>query len=74
MVAVPDDVFDEVATAHVMPVPGAKTSAEELIEWCKSQMSHFKVPKKILFHQQMPLLPNGKVDKIKLHQNSARYV
>ena len=72
VVAVPDDVFDEVATAHVMPVPGAKTSAEELIDWCKSQMSHFKVPKNIQFHQQMPLLPNGKVDKIKLHQNSTR--
>lgn len=72
VVAVPDEVFDEVSNAHVMIVPGMETTVEELMEWCKSQLSHFKIPKTILFHREMPLLPNGKVDKIKLRQNSLR--
>lgn len=72
VVSVQDEVFDEVAHAHVVTVPGVKTSMEELREWCSSSLSHFKVPRLVLFHEALPLLPNGKVDKIKLRQNALR--
>lgn len=72
VVAVPDDVFDEVAHAHVVTVPGVKPSADELKEWCAASLSQFKIPRVIRFHETMPLLPNGKVDKIKLRKNSLR--
>ncbi len=67
---VSDDVYDEVCHAHVMKAPGAELSAKELADWCKHSLSYFKVPKKIVFHPVLPLLPNGKVDKIKLQNNT----
>ena len=66
VIAVPDDVFDEVCHAHLMTVPGMKLSEKEVLDWCKKNLAHFKVPKKIMFHNALPLLPNGKVDKINL--------
>jgi len=72
VVAVSDDVYDEVCHAHVMKAPGAELSAKELVDWCKDSLSYFKVPKKIVFHPSLPLLPNGKVDKIKLRETSFR--
>ncbi len=70
VIVVSDDVFDEVCHAHVMKAPGAELGAKELIDWCKNSLSYFKVPKKIVFHSVLPLLPNGKVDKIKLRENA----
>ena len=72
VLAVPDEVYDEVCHAHIMTVPGMTITANELLEWCKSQLSQFKAPRKILFHPTMPLLPNGKVDKMKLREMSPR--
>ena len=70
VVTVSDEVFDEVCHAHVMKAPGAELSTKELLDWCKNSLSYFKVPKKIVFHPSLPLLPNGKVDKIKLRENA----
>lgn len=62
----PDEIFDEVAHAHVVIVPGVKVSDDDIKEWCAASLSHFKIPRKIFFHKSLPLLPNGKVDKVKL--------
>ncbi|HDP35536.1 MAG TPA: hypothetical protein ENN29_10555, partial [Candidatus Hydrogenedentes bacterium] len=66
VIAVPDDVFGEVAHAHVMVAQGARANIEELRDWCAARLAHFKTPRTITIHKQLPLLPNGKVDKIRL--------
>ncbi len=66
VIAVPDDVFGEVAHAHVMIAQGAQLNADNLREWCAARLAHFKTPRMIRVHKQLPLLPNGKVDKVRL--------
>jgi fatty-acyl-CoA synthase len=41
-------------------------TASELIAFCKSRIASFKCPKRIIFMQDMPRLPNGKLLKREL--------
>lgn len=66
VVSVPDPLFDEVGWAYVVPSPGRSLSEKDLAEWCKSQLANYKVPKRFFVCSELPLLPVGKVDKVKL--------
>lgn len=66
VVAAPDPIYDEVCHAHIMTYPGQSLTETDVVEWCRKHLSSFKVPRKVFFHNAMPLLPNGKVDKLKL--------
>ena len=68
VIAVPDPIFDEVAHAHVMVVPGVQVSREELEKWCREHLAPFRVPRSITIHSSLPLLASGKVDKIRLRE------
>ena len=68
VIAVPDPIFDEIAHAHVMVVPGAQVTTEELSNWCRENLAPFRVPRSITIHSSLPLLASGKVDKIRLRE------
>ena len=66
VIGVPDESFQEVGWAFIMLIPGQSTTEEELRELCKSKLANFKVPKKFFVRDLLPLLANGKVDKLAL--------
>ena len=68
IVAVPDELYQEVGVAYVKPDPGQALTAEELDGWCRSRLANYKVPKTICVLDELPLLPVGKVDKQALKQ------
>ena len=51
-----------------MPRPGADLDPLELMERVDKELSNYKVPRKIIVlgEDEMPFLPNGKPDKLKL--------
>jgi crotonobetaine/carnitine-CoA ligase len=65
-VGIPDPVRDEaillVATLH----PGAQTTPEELIAWCRERLSPFKVPSVVKFVDELPRTSVGKIRKTEL--------
>jgi acyl-CoA synthetase (AMP-forming)/AMP-acid ligase II len=63
VIAAPDDLYQEVGWAYVMPMPGQTVAAEELEALCRSKMANYKVPKRIFVRELLPLLASGKVDK-----------
>lgn len=65
VVGVPDAIYQEVGHAHVVVTDDTLTEAE-LKAWCRQQLANYKIPKRIIFHQQLPMLPVGKVDKVQL--------
>lgn len=71
VVGVPDALYQEVGHAFIMSKPGQSTTAEELRTYCKERLANFKVPKIFDFHPQLPLLPNGKVNKMALRRELA---
>lgn len=66
VIAVPDIVFQEVGWAFAMLQPGKEVTAEQLSEFCKGKLANFKVPKRFFVRPILPLLPNGKIDKVAL--------
>jgi len=60
---VPDAFYVEVGRAFVMLKPGAAVTEPELRAFCQTYLSNFKVPKHFEFRDQLPMLPDGTVDK-----------
>ncbi|MEW6111621.1 MAG: class I adenylate-forming enzyme family protein [Thermodesulfobacteriota bacterium] len=68
VIAVPDEVYQQVGWAFAMLQPGKEVSEDELREFCKAKLANFKVPKKFFVRPLLPLLPTGKVDKVALRK------
>ncbi|PAV64450.1 hypothetical protein WR25_07037 [Diploscapter pachys] len=73
IVGVPDERFGEAVCAWVRLKPQAEqTTEEEIKEWCKGKIAHFKIPRYILFKKehQFPMTVTGKVKKFALREMS----
>ena len=68
VMGVPDEIYQEVGWAYVMPMPGKEVTEEELREMCRSKLANFKVPKKFIIRPLLPLLASGKVSKLALKE------
>jgi acyl-CoA synthetase (AMP-forming)/AMP-acid ligase II len=62
----PDDRWGEVPVAFVVRTATATTTADELIDHCRSRLAKFKVPKDVVFIAELPRNPSGKVLKREL--------
>ena len=65
VVAQPDEKWGEVPCAFVELKPGAAVTAAELIEFCRTLLARFKVPKQIVFGE-IPKTSTGKLQKFQL--------
>jgi len=75
VVGVPDDLYGEEVAAVVVLKPGAKSSEQEVIDYCKARLADFKCPKTVRFMEDIPKGPTGKLLKrelAKMLQNRAR--
>jgi crotonobetaine/carnitine-CoA ligase len=63
VVGVPDPVRDQAIKAYVIVTDGATATAEELITWCRSRLSPFKVPEVVEFRTTFPRTSVGKIQK-----------
>lgn len=68
VVGLPHERWSEAVTAFVIPKPDAAVTEEEIISLCRSKMARFKVPKKVIFLNEMPRSSVGKVLKYKIKQ------
>ncbi|MGH8995555.1 MAG: AMP-binding enzyme, partial [Acidimicrobiales bacterium] len=65
-IGVPNKEWGEEVKAVVTLVPGTIGSAEleqELIEFCREHLSHYKCPKSVDFVVDLPRQDNGKIYK-----------
>jgi len=63
VIGIPDEKWGEVGMAIVVPKPGAEVSAEAVIEFCKGKLAKYKVPKKVMFTEELPRTATGKILK-----------
>jgi acyl-CoA synthetase (AMP-forming)/AMP-acid ligase II len=66
VVGIPDPLYQEVGYAVILPRPGNSVTGDELREYCRSHLANFKVPKCCEVCSEIPLLHNGKVNKVQL--------
>ncbi|ROO83542.1 acyl-CoA synthetase (AMP-forming)/AMP-acid ligase II [Actinocorallia herbida] len=67
VVGIPDAAMGEAACAFVI----GSASPEEVRTWAKANMSNYKVPRRVVPVEALPLNVNGKVDKISLRASAS---
>jgi acyl-CoA synthetase (AMP-forming)/AMP-acid ligase II len=67
VVGVPDPVRHEAVIAFVQA--SAEVTAAELIEFCRTRVARFKVPREIVFIEDLPKTPTGKIQKPVLRES-----
>ena len=60
---VPDDHYGEEICAYIKLRPGVEATSQEIIEFCRGQIAHYKVPRYFKFVDQFPMTVTGKVQK-----------
>lgn len=68
VIAAPDERWGETVCALVVLKPEAKASEEELIEFCRAHLAHFKCPRRIQFIDALPRTATGKIQKVILRE------
>ena len=63
VISVPDTTFQEVGVAYVMGGEKDAPNPDELHSFAEQRLANYKIPKKILVLEELPLLDIGKVDK-----------
>jgi fatty-acyl-CoA synthase len=65
VVGVPNEQWGEVPKAFIVENAGATVSGEEIIEFCRDRIAHFKAPKHVEFGE-LPKTATGKIQKFVL--------
>ncbi|ACN14112.1 AcsL2 [Desulforapulum autotrophicum HRM2] len=72
VVGIPSEKYGEEVAAFIQVRPGDKSTAEEIKEFCKDQISYHKIPKHIFFVDEYPTTASGKIQKYKLRDSATK--
>jgi fatty-acyl-CoA synthase len=72
VVGVPDPKYGEEVMAWVRLREGETAAAEELREFCRDRIAHYKVPRYFRFVESFPMTVTGKVQKYLLREQAIR--
>jgi acyl-CoA synthetase (AMP-forming)/AMP-acid ligase II len=61
VVGLPDVQWGERVAAMVVPLAGRAMTEEELTSWCRGHIGSLKTPELIVFREELPHTPTGKV-------------
>ena len=70
VVGVPDERYGEELCAWVVARPGMPVDAESVRAFCRDKISHYKIPRYVVFVDAFPLTVTGKVQKYKMREQS----
>ncbi|MFJ4156786.1 fatty acid CoA ligase family protein [Pseudomonas sp. NPDC089752] len=70
VIGVPCSKYGEEIVAWVRLHPGHAVSEEELREWARARIAHFKVPRYFRFVDEFPMTVTGKVQKFRMREIS----
>ncbi|MBE7636148.1 AMP-binding protein [Sneathiella sp. P13V-1] len=60
---VPSDKFGEEVACWIVPVAGAEITEEEIKDFCKGQIAHYKIPRYVRSKSELPMTVTGKPQK-----------
>jgi fatty-acyl-CoA synthase len=72
VIGVPDAKYGEEIMAWVRLREGETASAEELREYCRDRIAHYKIPRYVKFVEAFPTTVTGKVQKFVMREQSVK--
>ncbi|MDA8117357.1 MAG: AMP-binding protein [Actinomycetota bacterium] len=70
VIGVPSERYGEEVMAWITPKEGEQITEEEVLEFCKGRIAHFKVPRYIKFVDSFPMTVTGKIQKYLMKQTA----
>ncbi|HET9720178.1 MAG TPA: AMP-binding protein [Solirubrobacteraceae bacterium] len=70
VIGVPDARYGEQLMAWIVPRPGSALTEEDVREFCRGQIAHYKIPRYIKFVDGFPMTVTGKVQKFKMRETA----
>jgi len=70
VVGVPDAKYGEELCAWIILRSGASATADDIRDFCRGQIAHYKIPRHIRFVDAFPMTITGKVQKFVMRQAS----
>ncbi len=68
VIGVPDEKYGEEICAWVKLRKDETATAQEIVDFCKGQIAHFKVPRYIKFVDAFPMTVTGKIQKFEMRK------
>jgi fatty-acyl-CoA synthase len=72
VVGLPDEKLGEAVAAWIRLKAGEAMTEEELREFCKGKIAHFKIPQYIRFVETFPMTVTGKIQKFVIRETEIR--
>jgi fatty-acyl-CoA synthase len=64
----PDEFYGETVAAWIQLHAGESVTGEELREFCRAHLAHFKIPSTIRFVEEFPMTVTGKLQKYRMRE------
>ncbi|HEV3418462.1 MAG TPA: AMP-binding protein [Pirellulales bacterium] len=68
VVGLPDAKFGEELCAWIKLKQGASATEQEIREYCRAKLAHFKIPRYVCFVDSFPQTVTGKIQKFKIRE------
>ena len=68
VIGVPDARYGEEVMAWVLPRPDMSIDPEEIREFCRGRIAHYKVPRYIRLTDEFPMTVTGKIQKFRMRE------
>lgn len=68
VVGLPDRKYGEELCAWIIAKPGQQVTEDDVREFCKGQIAHYKVPRYIRFVDAFPMTVTGKIQKFRIRE------
>jgi len=72
VIGVPDKKYGEEVCAWVKLQAGESASEQEIRDFCRDKIAHFKIPRYIHFVEDFPMTVTGKVQKYIMRERMAK--
>jgi fatty-acyl-CoA synthase len=70
VIGVPDERYGEELMAWLIPRSGATLTEEDIKDFCRGRIAHYKIPRYVKFVDAFPMTVTGKVQKFKMREDA----
>jgi len=72
VIGVPDEQWGSTVRAVIQLIPGESMEEREIMDFCRGKMAGYKTPRSVIFVEEIPISPVGKVLRQKIRDQYSR--
>ena len=72
VVAYPDERLTDVPVAFIQRTTDSDLSEDDVMRYCKGKVASFKIPRHVIFIDELPMTASGKIRKVELREDAVK--